>query len=54
MTITMQDYVEACNFPGQLDEAEVERQLHAYLKALGIEQNLSASSAAGRWVRTRA
>ena len=33
-------YVEACNYPGKLDEAAVERSLTMYLEALGVKRTV--------------
>ena len=33
-------YVEACNYPGKLDESAVEAALSVYLRALGIERKI--------------
>jgi len=33
-------YVKACEYPGELDEAAVERHLGEYLKALGVERKI--------------
>lgn len=33
-------YVEGCNFPGVLDKPTVERELYAYLEALGVERKV--------------
>lgn len=36
----LQAYVEACDYPGQLDEPSVEGALRRYLEALGIQRNV--------------
>jgi hypothetical protein len=33
-------YVEACNYPGRLDESAVEESLGQYLAALGIKREI--------------
>ena len=40
MKITLAQYAEACNYPGRLDEAEVELQLTKYLTALGVTRKI--------------
>ena len=30
-------YIQACDYPGALDEAKVEESLRAYLAALGVK-----------------
>jgi 3'-phosphoadenosine 5'-phosphosulfate sulfotransferase (PAPS reductase)/FAD synthetase len=50
--------VEACNFPGKLDETAVKRHLTDYCRALGIERKIVRSGANWRnntdllWVDT--
>jgi len=38
--ITLEQYKEACNYPGRLDQGEVEKNLRAYLKALGVKRTV--------------
>ena len=33
-------YVEACNYPGKLDESAVESSLQEYLSALGVKRDI--------------
>src|SRR3990167_9505360 len=40
MKITPAQHAEACNYPGRLDEAEVELQLTKYLIALGVTRKI--------------
>ena len=36
----LERYTEACNYPGRIDPPEIERQLSAYLDALGVKRNI--------------
>ena len=40
MMHTLQDYINACSFPGRLDDAAVEDALRAYLAALGVTKTV--------------
>lgn len=40
MTTDHDRYVAACNYPGVLDEAAVERHLRDYLQALGVKRDV--------------
>src|SRR5258707_3675865 len=41
----MSRYIEACNYPGVLDEKAVEFHLQRYLKALGVERKIERLAA---------
>ena len=40
MTATMEAFIEACNYPGRLDEATIDEALGRYLDALGIKRHI--------------
>src|SRR5580658_9745205 len=40
MTSLLDQYKEACNFPGRLDEVAVQRHLAEYCSALGVNRKI--------------
>src|SRR5258708_16036633 len=52
MSLTDLDrFKAACAYPGKLDEQAVERELAAFLQALGVSRRIVRLRAAGRWLK---